>query len=146
MIQTKKGFLVSQIRQIQGRIFERLLTESEINDFNGAQGRILYVLWQEDDLSIVEIANRTGLAKTTLTSMLDRMEAQGHIHRSFDENDRRKIRICLTEKARKLEKKYQNVSEEMNQIFYRGFTDEEIRILDQGLEKVLQNLKGEQLT
>ena len=78
--------------------------------------------------------------------MLDRMEAQGHIHRSFDENDRRKIRICLTEKARKLEKKYQNVSAEMNQIFYRGFTDEEIRILDQGLEKVLQNLKGEQLT
>ena len=143
MIHTKGGFLISQIRQIQGRIFERLLSESGITDFNGAQGRILFILWQQDDLSIVEIANKTGLAKTTLTSMLDRMERQGHIKRCFDENDRRKIRICLTEKARGLEKNYQNVSEEMNQIFYRGFTDEEIRILDQGLEKVLQNLKGE---
>ena len=140
------GFLISQVKQVQDRVFDALLRKNGIGEFNGAQGRILFILWQQDNLSIVEIANKTGLAKTTLTSMLDRMEQQGHIKRCFDENDRRKIRISLTEKARRLEKKYQNVSEEMNQIFYRGFTDEEIRILDQGLEKVLQNLKGEQLT
>ncbi len=143
MIYTKGGFLISQIRQIQGRIFEKLLSDAGITDFNGAQGRILFILWQEDNLSIVEIANKSGLAKTTLTSMLDRMEQQGHVKRNFDENDRRKIRICLTEKARSLEEKYQSVSEEMNQIFYKGFTNEEIQILDQGLEKVLHNLRGE---
>ena len=38
-IKTNGGFLISQIKQIQGRIFEKLLTESGIDGFNGAQGQ-----------------------------------------------------------------------------------------------------------
>lgn len=60
-------------------IFGRLLTEAGVDEFNGAQGRILYVLWQENNLPIVELARKIGLAKTTFTSMLDRMESLGHI-------------------------------------------------------------------
>ncbi|MDE7238724.1 MAG: MarR family transcriptional regulator, partial [Lachnospiraceae bacterium] len=105
---------------------------------------ILYVLWQEDDLPIVKLARRTGLAKTTLTSMLDRMESQGHITRCYDPKDRRQIRICLTDHARKLERKYKEVSDEMSRLFYKGLTDEEILRLDAGLEKILKNLEEEE--
>lgn len=144
MIETRGGFLISQIKQIQGRIFGRLLTEAGIDEFNGAQGRILYVLWQEDNLPIVELSRRTGLAKTTLTSMLDRMEGQGHITRCCDARDRRQIRIRLTDSARGLEDKYKQVSDEMSRLFYKGFTEEEILRLDAGLEKVLKNLEEEE--
>ena len=41
---------------------------------NGAQGRILYVLWEHETLPISEIGKLISLAKATLTSMLDRME------------------------------------------------------------------------
>lgn len=144
MVETKGGFLISQIKQIQGRIFGRLLVEAGIEEFNGAQGRILYVLWQEDNLPIVELARRTGLAKTTLTGMLDRMESQKHVMRCYDAEDRRQIRIRLTEQAKKLEKKYQEVSDEMSRLFYRGFTDEEIEVLDSSLERILRNLEAEE--
>lgn len=144
MIETRGGFLISQIKQIQGRIFDRLLIEAGIEEFNGAQGRVLYVLWQEDNLPVVEIARRTGLAKTTLTSMLDRMENQGHITRHYDAKDRRQIRIQLTDNAHKLERKYQEVSDEMSRLFYKGFTDEEIINLDSGLERILKNLEEEE--
>lgn len=144
MIETRGGFLISQIKQIQGRIFGRLLDNAGINEFNGAQGHILYVLWQEDNLPIVELARRTGLAKTTLTSMLDRMESQGHITRCYSTEDRRQIRIKLTDSARKLEKKYWEVSDEMSLLFYKGFTDEEIMSLDAGLERILHNLEEEE--
>ena len=40
------GNIVSQIKRISDRIFERILSEKNIDAFNGAQGRILYVLWQ----------------------------------------------------------------------------------------------------
>lgn len=143
MITTRGGFLISQIKQIQGRVFGKLLTESGVDEFNGAQGHILYVLWQEDNLPIVELARRTGLAKTTLTGMLDRMEALGHVTRCYDAKDRRQIRICLTDNARKLESKYKKVSDEMSRLFYKGFTDEEILKLDAGLERVLKNLEEE---
>ena len=95
-------------------------------------------------MPIVELARRTGLAKTTLTGMLDRMERQGHITRCYSKEDRRQIRICLTDSARKLEKKYWEVSDEMSRLFYKGFTDEEIMSLDAGLERILHNLEEEE--
>ena len=39
------GFLVTKIKQLGDRIFEKILSEKNIDAFNGAQGRILYVLW-----------------------------------------------------------------------------------------------------
>lgn len=141
MVETKGGFLISQIKQIQGRIFEKLLLDAGITDFNGPQGRILFVLWKQDDISIVEISGKTGLAKTTLTSMLDRMEGQGHIERHFDPDDRRRIRVRLTDQSRSVMDRYQKVSDEMSSIFYKGFTDEEIVGFDRQLEKIRKNLE-----
>lgn len=138
---TRGGFIVSQIKQTQGRIFEKLLKCHGIDDFNGPQGRILYVLWQQDNLPISELGSRTSLAKTSLTTMLDRMEERGYIQRNNAPNDRRQILITLTDKARSLNRKYDEVTAHMNQIFYEGFSDEEIKAFDNKLQHVLENLQ-----
>jgi len=136
------GFLISQIKHLSGRIFEKILLNADVDAFNGAQGRILYILWQEDEIPIVELSNKTGLAKTTLTSMLDRMESAGLIIRVFDKSDRRQIRISLTETARALSGEYDNVCREMNEIFYEGFSDEEIMEFESTLRRILRNLEN----
>lgn len=147
MIQkTEGGLLITQIKQIGSRIFEKLLANAEIDAFNGAQGRILYVLWEKDNVPIVTLAHKTGLAKTTLTSMLDRMEAAGLVQRIFDKADRRQIRIALTANAHKLSDKYETVSSQMNEVYYKGFTDGEIVAFEQALRRVLKNLKEEETT
>ena len=46
-MKTNGGFLVTKIKQLGDRIFEKILSEKNIDAFNGAQGRILYVLWQD---------------------------------------------------------------------------------------------------
>ncbi len=137
---TDGGILITRIKQLQGRIFEKLLAQHGISEFNGAQGRILFVLWEEDGIPISELARKTGLAKTTLTSMLDRMEQRELIERIYPPADRRTVKIRLTERARGLQEHYEQVSDEMNQIFYKGFRDEEICSLETGLRKVLANL------
>ena len=75
------GFLVTKIKQLGDRIFEKILSEKNIDAFNGAQGRILYVLWQEDGITIRSLSIKCGLAITSLTTMLERMENQGLIRR-----------------------------------------------------------------
>ena len=135
------GFLVTRIKQVSGRVFERILAEKGIDAFNGPQGRILYVLWQQDGVPISELSRETGLAMTSLTSMLDRMEATGLIHRDRGDRDRRKVLIYLTEKARELEGDYDKVTEEMLSIFYRGFSEDEIDLLEAGLARVLSNVE-----
>ncbi len=137
---TNGGFLISKVKQIQGRVFERMLDENGISEFNGAQGRILFVLWDEDGIPISALSERTGLAKTTLTGMLDRLEAAGHIRRLPDADDRRAVRIRLTESAEALREKYERVSAAMNEVFYSGFSDEEILAFEKGLGKILENL------
>ena len=137
------GFLITRIKQVGGRAFERILSQKKIDVFNGAQGRILYVLWQDDGIPISELSRQTGLATTTLTSMLDRMETADLIYRDRGDKDRRKIRIFLTEKAKGLEEDYNAVSEEMSSIYYKGFSDQEIEQMESYLERVLKNVEEE---
>ena len=59
------GFLVTKIKQLGDRIFEKILSEKNIDAFNGAQGRILYVLWQEDGIPIRLLSVKCGLAICT---------------------------------------------------------------------------------
>ena len=135
------GFLVTRIKQVSGRLLERMLAAKGIDAFNGPQGRILFVLWQADGVPISELSHQTGLATTSLTSMLDRMEASGLIRRERNDKDRRKVLIYLTDEARMLEESYNEVSDEMNAIFYEGFSEAEAQQLDECLNRVLANIE-----
>ena len=59
------GFLVTKIKQLGDRIFEKILSEKNIDAFNGAQGRILYVLWQKDGISIRSLSTKCCLLYTS---------------------------------------------------------------------------------
>ena len=136
------GFLVSKIKQLSDRIFDRILSEQDIDAFNGAQGRILYVLWQEDGVPIKTVSEKCGLAITSLTTMLERMEKQGLIKRIQSENDKRKTLIYLTDKAVALKDESENVSMRMNNIFYKDFTAEEIEQFEGYLNRIRENLEN----
>ena len=140
-MRTNGGFQISKIKQLGDRVFEKILTAQGIEAFNGAQGRILYVLWQEDGVPIKTIAERCGLAITSLTTMLERMEKSGLIIRQQDSGDKRKTLIFLTDKAKALKEDYDAISDRMSAIFYQGFTEEEIRNFEEHLERIRLNLE-----
>ena len=143
-METKGGYLISRIKQTGTRIFDRMLAAYGVDAFNGAQGHILYVLWQQENISISSLSAQTSLANTTLTSMLDRMESAGLIVRRPDPQDRRTRLIALTDKAKALRSDYQRISAQMNERYYTGFTQEEIRQFESYLQRVLANLEKEE--
>ena len=122
-------------------MFEHILSEKNIDAFNGAQGSLLYILWQEDGIPIRELSRRSGLAVTSLIGMLDRMEAAGLIYRDRGDKDRRKILIFLTDNARSLEKGYNEVTEEIENIYYKGFSEEEIDQCEKYLQRIFHNVE-----
>ena len=130
---------MAKIRQVGGRISERILKQHNI-EINSAQGRIMFVLWQNDGISINELAEKTHLKKSTLTSMLDRLEKMGYIRRQRSKKDRRKILIQRTEKDRTMEKKYVEISEKMTKLYYKGFSKSQIVSFEKDLEQILNNL------
>ncbi|MBN1935192.1 MAG: MarR family transcriptional regulator [Anaerolineae bacterium] len=134
------GFLIAKIHQLAGRIFAQKLKAHQIDEINPAQGRILFVLWEQDGISISELAWKTSLSKSTLTSMLDRLEAAGHIERVSSPEDRRSILICRTDQDRVLQEKYNWVSQEMIELTYRGFSEAEIDHFERDLQRIWENL------
>ncbi|SEF99653.1 mobile rSAM pair MarR family regulator [Butyrivibrio sp. Su6] len=135
------GFLVTKVKQLGDRVFQKILSEKDVDAFNGPQGRILYVLWQEDGVPIKTISEKSGLAITSLTTMLERMEKSELISRRQDEADRRKTLLFLTQKARNLKQDYDSVSEQMGEIYYDGFTKKEIIEFESYLERIMNNLE-----
>lgn len=140
-MELRGGNTISQIKRLSDRIFERILAEKNIDAFNGAQGRILYVLWQTDYISLRELSDRTGLAATTLTSMIDRMESAELVSRIPDKNDRRKTLLTLTDRAKQLQPDYMEISARMTDLFYAGFTEDEILQCEAMLVRIHENLK-----
>ena len=135
------GLLVSKIKQLGDRIFEKILARHGIDAFNGAQGRILYALWQEDGVPIKTISEKCGLAITSLTTMLERMENQGLILRVQSTGDKRKTLLYLTDKAKALRDDSEIVSRQMTDIFYKGFTASEAEEFETYLDRIRTNLE-----
>ena len=138
-VETKGGFYIAQIKQLQDRIFERLLLENGI-EISGGQGRILFVLWKKDNLTISEISEETSLAKNTVSVVINGMVNKGIVARNINPQNRRQTIISLTEYAKNLQEKYEVVSEQMNSLFYQGFTEDEQKQFEQYLARILNTL------
>ncbi|RPJ56612.1 MAG: MarR family transcriptional regulator [Acidobacteria bacterium] len=138
--QRQGGFLIAKVHRTGGRVFARMLRERGL-EINPAQGRILFVLWQEGPMTINEIARRVSLGKSTLTSGIDGLEKRGQVVRVRSKDDRRKILIELTPENEGMKAVYEEVSVEMTRVFYEGFTSAEIARFEQSLRRVLENLE-----
>ena len=138
--QRQGGFLISKVHQLSGRIFARMLRQYEVDEINPAQGRIMFVLWRSDRIPISELARRTSLGRSTLTSMLDRLEQSGYVRRTPSPGDRRVTLIERTEKDRAFQQRYIQVSQEMGELFYDGFSEAEIDQFESYLERIQDNL------
>ena len=92
-------------------------------------------------MPIKTVSEKCGLAITSLTTMLERMEKSGLILRRQDSLDKRKTLLFLTDKARDLENDYVAVSEEMGDIYYQGFTEEEVKAAEEYLDRIRLNLE-----
>ncbi len=138
-METKGGFYITQIKQLQDRIFEKLLLENEI-EISGGQGRILFILWQSDHLTVSEISQRTSLAKNTVSIVIDGMVNKGIVTRKINPQNRRQTIISLTEYAKSLQGKYETVSQQMNTLFYQGFTTDEKELFENYLARILHTL------
>lgn len=139
-METRGGFYITQIKQLQDRIFERLLLEKGI-EISGGQGRILFILWKTDDLTISQISEKTSLAKNTVSVVIDGMVRKGIVERNINPQNRRQTIVSLTEYAKSLQAQYEAVSQQMNRMFYQGFSEEEQKLFEQYLARILETLR-----
>ena len=139
------GVTIAQIRQLQGRISQKLLKECPTLsgiEVNAAQINILFQLWLEDNVSISNIAKRTNLANTTLTNMLERLMRQGLITKTRNPENKREYIVSITDKCRQLYEEYLYIEKTMREINFMGFSEDEIGQIKKYLLRMKDNLES----
>jgi DNA-binding MarR family transcriptional regulator len=96
------GFLLAKASQRWNELLAEEFGAAGYPEVRPAYGSILLPLWEEDDLRMGELGRRARLAKQTMTTMVRLMERDGLVSRAPDPEDRRALRVRLTERGHEL--------------------------------------------
>jgi DNA-binding MarR family transcriptional regulator len=110
---------------------------------NRSDARGLDVLEERGPLTAGELAAATGLSPGAITSLVDRLEHEGLVRRTPDPDDRRRVRIELTDAARQaIAETYYPMAAD-GEPWMRARSDKELRLvrdfLEMGAELNLKN-------
>lgn len=116
----------------------------EIGLYRGQQF-VLGVLWSEEGITQSELADRLGVHPATVSNALQRMERAGFVERRPDLEDQRVSRVYLTDAGREIQRPVERIWAELEVETMEGLSEEERDRLEQLLERVYENLEGEDI-
>jgi MarR family transcriptional regulator, organic hydroperoxide resistance regulator len=102
---------------------------------------LLMHLLDEDERTQKELIELMGIDASTVTKMVQRLEAAEFVCRTPSESDRRAIIVKLTQSGRSLKVKVENMRAKLNGVTVENLSREEQVQLLQLLQKVLPSLK-----
>ncbi len=88
------------LREIQRALRKPLANEIARGELTLPQRNIMEILVRSDGLSLKELSQRAGLAHSTVSGIVDRLEKRGMVSRQADTEDGRSTRIEVTEDVR----------------------------------------------
>jgi DNA-binding MarR family transcriptional regulator len=107
---------------------------SEYIGVNRSAMRCMDVLDRVGRLTPGEIATQTGLTSGAVTALLDRLERVGYVRRLRDLDDRRRIWVELTDKARQVAAEvYGPLVGVLDE--YDKYSDEELQLITRYIER-----------
>lgn len=102
---------------------------------------VLRVLWREQGMSQVDLAERMRVERGSLTKVLAGLEARGLLLRARDGEDGRKMRLHLTPGGEALEAVLLQCGVASNARAVRGMTGTEVEATRRLLERLVANLE-----
>ncbi len=119
----------------RGALIKIAEKEKSMNIFN-MQYAIMGTLYKKGSLPVSEIGKLLGISKPNMTALTDKLITEKRVKRMADPNDRRVVRIDLTEKGKQtLHKAKAMVKEEFREKL-SGLEKSEVEQLSKDLESV----------
>ncbi|XFA99789.1 MarR family winged helix-turn-helix transcriptional regulator [Candidatus Izemoplasma sp. B36] len=131
---------ISHLRYLSNNLIDRELSIRGISDLHTSYGSIMYTLLNNEPMTMKELAIRIDRDKSTLTPLSRKLIKSGYIETVSNEEDKRSKIISLTEKGKNVKAKFDEVSQILNQKLWKNISDEEAKIFDKILNKLIKNL------
>lgn len=142
MIRVRRGNFLYTLNSIRQRLFAYLeseLARQGIRGITPSHGDILHILYKKGPLHLRDLTELSLKDKSTLTTVISRLEENGYVTRVRDDNDKRLVNIRFTEKAETIKPALQEISEKMNSQLFEGLSEEEKNTLFNLMSRISHN-------
>ncbi|MCW7754217.1 MarR family transcriptional regulator [Desulfobotulus sp. H1] len=126
-------FLLAKANQRAQGVLKRYLKPYGLTP---VQGLVIEALYNENGLTAGEIGKRLILDNATVSGVLERLSESGWIHKTSDTDDRRVIRVSLSEMAISNQQALHEDRERVSQEIMEPFSQEERIILKRLLKDI----------
>ena len=131
-----------RIKRISNALDRKRTQDMEDMALTSSQSFVLGYLTRHAEAPVTpgELGRHFDLSHPTVTGILQRLEAKGFIRYAEDSGDRRKKRICVTEKALEVHQQVLQRFQETETLITQGMTEREIGALLALLDRVIENI------
>lgn len=115
----------------------------EIQKLSHVEISIISLVYNNPDIIIREICEKIDIPKSSMTSMIDRLEKKNYLTRIISKRDRRSFGLQLTEDGIKIQKQHEEYEEYIFNVIINSLdTDEEKETFLKLADKIANNIKG----
>jgi DNA-binding MarR family transcriptional regulator len=131
------GYLLSRVRSTMWN----MVTQETVAELGitSTQASIMFMLASGRGLAAADLAREYGIDASAVTRLIDRLEKRGLITRLRSEEDRRVVRLALTEEGHQLAARIPAIFTHVIDKLTMGFTPEEVGFLKNMLRRILVN-------
>lgn len=125
--------LGEELYNLLADLLNRKMNRTVLDSIRGEYGVLRYLVYVQDNVSAGILTEQLHVVPGRMTDILKSLESKGLIERRRDDEDRRKVNVCITEEGRTQAKEVRaHISQEyqgMFQILGKKDTEELIRLL-----------------
>ncbi|MBI9010821.1 MAG: MarR family transcriptional regulator [Clostridiales bacterium] len=136
---------ISRISRIRDLANQVIVKELELRGHVGlvpSHGNILSALLYHGEMTKTEISSGIKKERSTVTTLLKKLENLGYIVSRVNEEDARSTIVSLSEKGILMKDDFIEISEKIYDIQYQHMDEEQVKCFKEGLEQVYQNFKS----
>lgn len=128
--------LISTIHEKGNRFIIEQLKKNGADGLVPSHGDILVCLYEQDKMTMKDIADKINRTRPTVTVLVDKLEKLGYLKREISQNDNRYTYITLTKKGKDFKPVFEKISNKLNDMLYKNLSKDESDILENLLQKI----------
>lgn len=142
MIEYDTGRKVKALNNLIRRFFENIHHENNDDKVTVTNGWILRYLSENTNKDVFQkdLEEKFTITRSTASKVVDLMVKKGFIVRESVDYDARLKKLVMTDKAVKTTKEMKKNAFLMESKLVKGFTDEEVKLLNSYIDRMIQNM------
>ncbi len=134
-------FLIGRIKEHYTAFLEKELKNRGLNRLVTSHADIIVALRKSGELTLSEVADSINRDRSTVTSLVSKLESLGYVQQRKNEDDNRSSFLSLTEKGMDLIPEFQSISNILFKKAVKGISEEEWNDFRKVLEKMYVNFR-----